>query len=47
LAADTGRAVRIYVSDVVDPAVWLASSGPDFVNDQVIFIDGGIKAVPL
>ena len=31
--------------DIVGPAVWLASSGSDFVNGQVIFIDGGMTVV--
>jgi gluconate 5-dehydrogenase len=31
--------------DIVGPVVWLASSGSDFVNGQVIFIDGGMTVV--
>ncbi|WP_328473685.1 SDR family oxidoreductase [Streptomyces sp. NBC_00448] len=33
------------VEDVVGPAVWLASSASDFVNGQVIYVDGGMTAV--
>lgn len=33
------------VADVVGPAVWLASSAADFVNGQVIYVDGGLTAV--
>ena len=32
-------------ADIVGPAVWLASDGSDFVNGQVIFIDGGMTVV--
>ncbi|MFP7832629.1 SDR family oxidoreductase [Marisediminicola sp. LYQ134] len=32
-------------ADIVGPAVWLASSGSDFVNGQVVFIDGGMTVV--
>jgi gluconate 5-dehydrogenase len=32
-------------ADLAGPAVWLASSASDFVNGQVIFVDGGITAV--
>jgi gluconate 5-dehydrogenase len=31
--------------DVVGPAIWLASSASDFVNGQVIYVDGGMTAV--
>jgi gluconate 5-dehydrogenase len=31
--------------DLAGPAVWLASSASDFVNGQVIYVDGGITAV--
>jgi gluconate 5-dehydrogenase len=31
--------------DLVGPALWLASSASDFVNGQVIYVDGGITAV--
>jgi gluconate 5-dehydrogenase len=31
--------------DLAGPAVWLASSGSDFVNGQTIFIDGGMTVV--
>jgi len=41
--APSGR--RGYVSDVVGVAAWLASSASDFVNGQVIYIDGGMTAV--
>jgi len=33
------------VQDLAGPAVWLASSGSDFVNGQTIFIDGGMTVV--
>lgn len=33
------------VEDVVGPAVWLASAAADFVNGQVIYVDGGMTAV--
>lgn len=33
------------VEDVVGPAIWLASSASDFVNGQVIYVDGGMTAV--
>lgn len=33
------------VEDLVGPAVWLASDGSNFVNGQVVFIDGGMTAV--
>jgi gluconate 5-dehydrogenase len=32
-------------ADLVGPAVWLASNASDFVNGQVIFVDGGMTAV--
>ncbi|WP_030149206.1 SDR family oxidoreductase [Mycetocola saprophilus] len=32
-------------ADLAGPAIWLASSGSDFVNGQVIFIDGGMTVV--
>jgi gluconate 5-dehydrogenase len=32
-------------ADLVGPAVWLASSASDFVNGQVIYVDGGMTAV--
>ncbi|UCR88113.1 SDR family oxidoreductase [Mycetocola spongiae] len=31
--------------DLAGPAVWLASAGSNFVNGQVIFIDGGMTVV--
>ncbi|MEW1841798.1 SDR family oxidoreductase [Nonomuraea angiospora] len=33
------------VEDVVGPAIWLASPASDFVNGQVIYVDGGMTAV--
>ena len=33
------------IEDVVGPALWLASDAADFVNGQVIYVDGGITAV--
>lgn len=31
--------------DMVGPAVWLASKAADFVNGQIIYVDGGMTAV--
>jgi gluconate 5-dehydrogenase len=31
--------------DLAGPAVWLASSASDFVNGQIIYVDGGMTAV--
>ncbi len=33
------------VDDLVGTCVWLASPGSDFVNGQVVFVDGGMTAV--
>ncbi|MCS7475638.1 SDR family oxidoreductase [Umezawaea endophytica] len=33
------------VEDVTGPAVWLASAASDFVNGQVVYVDGGLTAV--
>ncbi|MFC5929587.1 SDR family oxidoreductase [Cryobacterium melibiosiphilum] len=33
------------VTDLVGPALWLAGDGSDFVNGQVVFIDGGMTVV--
>jgi len=33
--------------DLVGPTVWLSSSGSDYVNGQVIFVDGGMTVVVL
>ena len=32
-------------ADIVGPAVWLASDAANFVNGQVVFIDGGMTVV--
>ena len=32
-------------SDIVGPALWLAGDGSQFVNGQVVFIDGGMTVV--
>ena len=33
------------VEDIIGPALWLASDASNFVNGQVVFIDGGMTAV--
>lgn len=33
------------VADLIGPVLWLASDGADFVNGQVIYVDGGMTAV--
>jgi gluconate 5-dehydrogenase len=33
------------VADLVGPTVWLASDASDYVNGQVIFVDGGMTVV--
>ncbi|HWU45771.1 MAG TPA: SDR family oxidoreductase [Humibacter sp.] len=33
------------VEDLVGPAIWLASRASDYVNGQVVFIDGGMTVV--
>jgi gluconate 5-dehydrogenase len=32
-------------SDLAGPVIWLASDGSDYVNGQVIFVDGGLTVV--
>lgn len=45
-AATPGPAGRWgYANDVVRPAVWFASTASDFLNVQVIYVDGGMTAV--
>ncbi|MBD8045089.1 SDR family oxidoreductase [Arthrobacter sp. Sa2BUA2] len=33
------------VEDIVGPAIWLASDASNFINGQVVFIDGGMTTV--
>jgi gluconate 5-dehydrogenase len=33
------------IDDIVGPAIWLASGASDYVNGQVIFVDGGMTVV--
>ncbi|MCC9194484.1 SDR family oxidoreductase [Arthrobacter sp. zg-Y916] len=33
------------VEDIIGPAIWLASDASNFVNGQVVFIDGGMTTV--
>ncbi|MBC3193416.1 SDR family oxidoreductase [Pseudonocardia sp. C8] len=33
------------VADIVGPTVWLSSPASDFVNGQVVFVDGGMTVV--
>ena len=32
-------------ADIVGPAIWLSSAASDYVNAQVIFVDGGMTVV--
>ena len=33
------------VADLVGPLLWLVSPASDFVNGQVVYVDGGMLAV--